>query len=201
MKRAEHRTEGSAPKSQDRRVRKTRALLRHCLAELMKTKQINEITVKELTDMSDLNRGTFYLHYRDVYDLLEQTEEELIGEFNLALNKFEPAELHAHPSLVFTEIFTLIRENQDIVGILMSENGDLKFQNRIKDIVKEKCLKDMISASRMKNQENFMLLLHYFLSGCVGIVQYWLKNGCRETPRELALITEDILREGILKIS
>ena len=51
MKRAEHRTEGSAPKSQDRRVRKTRALLRHCLAELMKTKQINEITVKELTTM------------------------------------------------------------------------------------------------------------------------------------------------------
>ena len=61
----------------DRRVRKTRRQLRECLITLLKEKKVQDITVRELTDMADLNRGTFYLHYKDVFDLLEKTEAEL----------------------------------------------------------------------------------------------------------------------------
>lgn len=63
--------------SMDRRVRKTRRQLRECLISLLKEKKVQDITVRELTDMADLNRGTFYLHYKDVFDLLEKTETEL----------------------------------------------------------------------------------------------------------------------------
>lgn len=56
----------------DRRVRKTRRQLRECLITLLKEKKVQDITVRELTDMADLNRGTFYLHYKDVFDLLEK---------------------------------------------------------------------------------------------------------------------------------
>lgn len=66
----------------DRRVRKTKKQLRECLTRLLKEKKVQDITVRELTDMADLNRGTFYLHYRDVFDLLEKTENELLDEFN-----------------------------------------------------------------------------------------------------------------------
>ena len=66
----------------DRRVRKTKKQLRECLTRLLKEKKVQDITVRELTDMADLNRGTFYLHYRDVFDLLEKTEHELLDEFN-----------------------------------------------------------------------------------------------------------------------
>ena len=64
----------------DRRIRKTRKQLKDCLISLLKTKRIQDITVRELTEMADLNRGTFYLHYKDVFDLLEQTETELLGK-------------------------------------------------------------------------------------------------------------------------
>ena len=56
---------------QDRRVRKTRAILKQSLITLMKEKSIKHITVKELCEQSDINRGTFYLHYSDVFDLFE----------------------------------------------------------------------------------------------------------------------------------
>ncbi len=60
----------------DRRVRKTRRQLRECLITLLKEKKVQDITVRELTDMADLNRGTFYLHYKDVFDLLEKTSSK-----------------------------------------------------------------------------------------------------------------------------
>ena len=58
----------------DRRVRRTKRLLLESLTSLMKEKPIKDISVKELTDLADINRGTFYLHYRDIYDMLEQLE-------------------------------------------------------------------------------------------------------------------------------
>ena len=62
----------------DRRVRKTKTQLKAGLARLLKEKGINEITVTELTEQVDINRSTFYLHYRDIYDMMEKIENELI---------------------------------------------------------------------------------------------------------------------------
>ena len=62
----------------DRRVRKTKAQLRAGLARLMQKKSIKEITVKELVEEVDINRSTFYLHYTDIYQMLESIEAELL---------------------------------------------------------------------------------------------------------------------------
>ena len=56
---------------EDRRVTRTRRLLRQALVKRMREKSVSSITVKELCDECDINRGTFYAHYRDVYDLRE----------------------------------------------------------------------------------------------------------------------------------
>ena len=58
----------STIKKEDRRVRRTKKLLTQALTELMQQKQIKDITVTELTEKADMNRGTFYLYYRDVFD-------------------------------------------------------------------------------------------------------------------------------------
>ena len=69
-------------KKEDRRVRRTKKLLTQALTELLQKKQINEITVKELTDLADMNRGTFYLYYRDIFDMLEKIEAELFQKLD-----------------------------------------------------------------------------------------------------------------------
>ena len=61
----------------DRRVRKTKRQLRLALMQLMAEKNVKDISVRELAAIADINRGTFYIHYKDVYDLLSQLEEEM----------------------------------------------------------------------------------------------------------------------------
>ena len=65
-------------KKTDRRIRKTKQQLQEGFIHLRKSKSIKDITVKELCELTDLNRGTFYLHYKDIYDLSEQMENEII---------------------------------------------------------------------------------------------------------------------------
>ena len=182
---------------QDRRVRKTRKQLKDCLIQLLKEKKVQDITVRELTEMADLNRGTFYLHYKDVFDLLEKTEAELFEEFNSLVLSHDAQDLKQRPSLIFHEIFSLVYENADLVEILMGENGDLNFINRLKHLVREKCLRDWMEVFRSGDPLVFEAYFSFSVSGCVGLVQYWLQGGLKETPEQMALLAEQIILQGI----
>ena len=71
----------------DRRVRRTRAQLQKALLELLEEKDIRSITVQELARRADVNRGTFYAHYTDVYDLLDQMDElKKMGPLSSVMN-------------------------------------------------------------------------------------------------------------------
>lgn len=181
----------------DRRVRKTRMQLRHCLAALLQEKKIQDITVREITEMADLNRGTFYLHYKDIFDLLAQIEEELLEGLDLKLQKYQAAELQKRPSLVFTDVFQYTRENADMVQILLGENGDINFINRVKELVREKCLKDWLELFQLQDSRTFDAYYAFIVSGWLGLISYWLENGMQESPGELARICEEIMLKGI----
>ena len=177
----------------DRRVRKTRRQLRECLITLLKEKKVQDITVRELTDMADLNRGTFYLHYKDVFDLLEKTEAELQEDFNQLVCKHDAVDLKQRPSVIFNEIYSLVYDNADLIEILLGENGDLNFVNRLKQLIREKCLKDWMEVFRSGNAAAFDAFFSFIVSGCIGLVQYWLQTGLKETPEQMAKLTEHII--------
>lgn len=181
----------------DRRVRKTRRQLRECLITLLKEKKVQDITVRELTDMADLNRGTFYLHYKDVFDLLEKTEAELQEDFNRLVCKHDAVDLKQRPSVIFNEIYSLVYDNADLIEILLGENGDLNFVNRLKLLIREKCLKDWMEVFRSGNAAAFDAFFSFIVSGCIGLVQYWLQTGLKETPEQMAKLTEHIITKGI----
>lgn len=56
----------------DRRKRYTRKVLKESLISLLKDKPISSVTVKEICELADINRSTFYTHYNDQFDLLEK---------------------------------------------------------------------------------------------------------------------------------
>ncbi|MCI7263775.1 MAG: TetR/AcrR family transcriptional regulator [Otoolea sp.] len=181
----------------DRRVRKTRRILRECLTRLLKEKKIQDITVRELADMADINRGTFYLHYKDVFDLLEQIEQELTEELEDILDHHSVDELLSRPSLLFSDLYPTVQENADIITILIGENGDLNFVNRIKAILRDRCLKKWLTSNYSCSTDLLEAYSAFIISGCVGIVQYWLETGMKESPEQMAKATEDFILRGI----
>lgn len=66
--------------AEDRRVRKTKKAIQDVFCELTKEKKLNEITIKELCAKADINKSTFYLHYRDIYDLAASIQGMLIQD-------------------------------------------------------------------------------------------------------------------------
>lgn len=72
---------GNNTKKEDRRIRKTKKMLRESLFTLLEKKNLNSITVTELTQLADVNRSTFYLYYRDVLDMMDKLQDEIYEVF------------------------------------------------------------------------------------------------------------------------
>ena len=88
----------------DRRVKRTKKILYEALLTLMQNKAINKITVKELTELADINRKTFYLHYTDIFDMIDQIKENILLEFNDIISK------HKFTSETKEDLYLLLNE-------------------------------------------------------------------------------------------
>lgn len=188
---------GRREASTDRRIRKTRAALKKALTTLMQQKQVKDISVRELTDLADVNRGTFYLHYKDVFDLLEQSEDDILEELHETIAQYDEEAMKQNPTLMFEGIYNLCRENADFVNILIGENGDIKFLRKLEHLVRERCLNEWSFIMKNQSPDQFDIYYAFIAGGCISLLQYWFRSGMRETPQELATITGKILHSGL----
>lgn len=186
-----------ANRKESRSVLRTQTLLKNGLTDLMKQKPLQKITVKELTDYVNLNRGTFYLHYKDIFDLMDQIENAMLEDFKAINQTHKVLEMNGHPYPLLLDLFTFLKENAEFTRILIIDNRDQNFVDKIKDILKQRCLTDWHYLFSDYSEQKSELYSSYVIYGCIGMIENWLKNGLRETPEELAHYADDVILQGL----
>lgn len=174
----------------DRRVRKTRALLLQGLVKMMESHDIQDISVKELTELVDINRGTFYLHYDDIYDMLHKVEDEMFREFNEIMEQEPVGTSTLSSDGLLLEFFRFLDRHRDLARVMIGPHGDLTFVNRLKDQIKKRTLRFLESA---QSDANYEYLCSFIITGCVGVVETWLKETTPQSPEEMAGILGTML--------
>lgn len=101
----------------DKRVARTKTRLKEGLADLMTEKSIQEITVKELVAHVHINRSTFYLHYSDISNMLENVKQELIEEIAEVMETYPPEPFSEQSVLFMKDIFFSLGEKPQTVSI------------------------------------------------------------------------------------
>lgn len=179
----------------DRRTIRTKKMIRSALAELIDEKGFNNISVTDLTQRADINRGTFYLHYVDKYDLLERIENEIIQEIeeetkHLDSSNMMEIDTSSEPLPFMVKLFEYFRKNSVIIKSIFGPKGDPTFERKIKKFIetnlfeKQKLINFNIDEAII-SEEYF---IQYILSADLGVIQYWLEKNMKESPEEMALI-------------
>lgn len=167
----------------DARVQYTRKIIQETFLDLLKDKPVSKITVKEICDKAQINRGTFYKHYQDCYDLLEKIETEGIQEFEKMLAAIEATGAHA----AVIAILSTLRSKSQLIQSISTPMSEQQFIQKLSGC----CLlyirqwlgstpKDNCSAA--KRDAGFTFLA----GGCSSVIQWWLQNGMQEPPEEIA---------------
>lgn len=184
-------------KGTNRSVLRTKALLKQGLSELMLIKPPSKITVSELTAYVNLNRGTFYLHYKDIYDLLDQMEDEYANELLAILSSHRSDGIQEKPFDLIRDVFRFLGENADFCRAVLSDSRHDPYISKIKNLVKEKCFTDWEYIFSGKNKEQYDVFFPFVLSGIIGILEHWLFGGMEQSVDEITLLTEQFVMHGM----
>ncbi|MGN1271749.1 MAG: TetR/AcrR family transcriptional regulator [Lactobacillus sp.] len=161
----------------DRRTKYTQQVIKETLFDLLKTKKLDKITVKEVCDRADINRSTFYRNYLDIYDLFEKIEQELTQEVfqsgDLFSDRYQLLEVIYQHQDFYREFFQAGLESQYVKQVMEKIEGDMIA------ILKEKGKYD---------PDTFQIEYQYNYYGVVGVIKNWLKEGCTRKPQELGNI-------------
>lgn len=183
----------------DQRVRITKNMLKSALIQLLKEKPLPSVTVKELCASAQINRGTFYTHYYDIYQLMEEIEDEMLLELQKLLqsNPVITSPTSEQSSSFITSIFEFINNNKEMCKILLGDNGDKNFIYKIIQIGRDKCIEEYRELFHTSNPLQAEVFYTFVSHGFLGLIQFWLQNESHISKDSLARSAECIITEGV----
>lgn len=159
---------------QDRRVRRTQKLLKDSLIALLREKEFKNISVKDITDHADLNRGTFYLHYTDIYQLLNEIEDEILTDFEHILCSYEWSKDSTSLVGVFTPIVEYVDEHRNVCQILFENNVSSDFLTRFHELIQRTAYDMIKTIFPCDNPLYYDMFFEYAAYGVMGIIRRWI---------------------------
>ena len=180
----------------DRRVVRTKKAIRNAFAQLLLLKDIDDITVKDIAELADINRKTFYSYYSGVYMIVEETENEIVESFEAAIRDFPLERLVKEPYILFSKLSAIINADLDFYEPLMKISRSSSLTAKVSGMLKEK-VKESYAAISQLNARDFDIMVDFVFSGMFSVYQSWFNSECRQSVEEVARTLSTLCFEGI----
>lgn len=193
----------------DRRVIKTKAVIKKAYFELLAEKHFENITVRDITEKADINRGTFYLHFEDKYQVLDYYEEEIFSEIRDIFEKVMVGldfqylkDANPSPLSPILKMLHLFKKEHYYINLMMGAHGDPLFKEKIRMVFVENItlyLEKYVELDTLKYPLDYIIT--YLSNAHIGVLVYWLENGAKLEPEEIIEMLMDIIINGPFKAS
>ena len=172
----------------------TKTYIKNSLIKLLKEKEMEDITVSDITRTAGVNRGTFYLHYLDKYDLIKQLVEEMTKNLEEILLADEEAEviddpLEIIPYQTILNALLYVKEEVNFIDALI-KNG---FEANLKQILGQLITKKIENSEYLKLPEHTIppdYALEIIIGTIMSVILLWIKKGTKESPEFIAQIID-----------
>ena len=162
----------------DARVRYTRMRIRDAFLSCLAEKPVSKITVKEICDLAEINRATFYKHYADSFDLLEKLEDEALAWLEKAISEDAPRQD------VLRMVLDRLSGTDNPYGAVASANGDPGFAARISALFYREFRPQLAQSLPGRTEEERTAAYFFVVGGCSHLLAKWMQEG-RKTPPEV----------------
>ncbi len=171
---------------ENRRVQMTRLLLRTALLELMQTKTLSQITIRELCEKADLNRTTFYLHYTDQVDLLSQIERDVILETKAYMKN-----IHTDRDTIrlITAFLEYIQKNDLVFRTLFCRHESESFRRQFVEEMRQLLGMEL---PLYGTERRTRYVLSFLMYGSLYVIIEWIQSDYRESPEQIASLLLEI---------
>ena len=185
--------------TQDRRIKRTKMLLQNALVDLMLEKAVGKISVKELTQKADVNRSTFYLHYLDIYDMLEQMENEFVETIQGFFHDFFTPLPTSMPLTLFVNISEWLEQDKEYYVKLLRGSASGYIFEELESRIRVEFLTLLYLIFLDEESLDLRTRVNFTVSGTVGVLRMWVMEGGNISLVELSETIDDILNNGMIQ--
>lgn len=166
----------------DRRILKSQESMKKAVIELMTEKNFDDITIQDIADRANINRGTIYLHYQDKFDLLDKLIEAHINE----LREMGDWACKLDWSNALLPFFEYFEKNYLFFSTMLASKGAPSFRNRLIAFVMIGFKEEIDKESGRNTDLNEDVMLQYAGTAYVGVIEWWIRNGMPYSPKVIA---------------
>lgn len=177
-------------KKVDRRIQKTRKTIKKAFVELLNKKSLEEISVYHIAEEADINRGTFYLHYQDKFDLFEKYIDELLEELisNVEMLKQKMKKNRDYKNCdIYVLFFQHFLKYPSFYRSILSFKGGPYFYTRFIEGIKDYYLQEYEQLFKYNEKQNINqeTFINFVAHAHLGVINNWLQKGMKETPEDM----------------
>lgn len=181
----------------DPRAARTKKAIRNAFARLLSEKDLNDVTVREVAALAQINRKTFYNYYSGIYQVVEEIEDEIVREYEELLEGTDLRRDLRAPYVFFEKLSAVINSDMDFYGSLFSMSGNVRLTQKIVASLKEKTRRAM--ADRIGTDEvRADVAMQYVFSGMLAVYQQWFNSDRKRSVEEISAILGEVCFNGVI---
>ena len=175
--------------TRDIRVIRTQTAILKALADLIQKKKLSAITITDLCAKANINRNTFYYHYNNIFEFLDEHKQIVIEDIKKVSEKNR-----THSKDVHVDLCNALKNHPNFLTIMLSPNCDMDYYSDIFEAASK--VTESFAASMKDLSAKAKYTLTYCNAGTNAIIKAWILGGLKETPEEIGDIIWDASSKG-----
>ncbi|PAB60144.1 TetR/AcrR family transcriptional regulator [Anaeromicrobium sediminis] len=196
-------------KKTDLRIIRTKKSIKRAFLDLLKAKNYNKITIQDIAEEAMINRNTFYLHYLDKDDLLDQLTSECLNKLKESMNS--NSNIHTIDDLgyddfyeIIKKVFETIEEDIDFYKVILGDESipylSIKFTNVIKNHISEGLDKPSTFKVGERNIDHRIIYVEYMAAGLIGVIRFWINNKDKYSMEEVSRLLINMYSKDMIEL-
>ena len=162
-------------KKQDRRVLKSKKAIKKAFMSILATKDINDITIKNIADVADVDRKTVYNYYNGTYEILNEIENEMVASINEAVKSINLDGTPNQHFRIFKKISEVVNANMEFYSVLMKLNYDSQLIKKLISLFSEYAEK-ILSQVKLPDGVTVEYASIFIASGVLNTYYQWFNS-------------------------
>ena len=157
----------------------------------------NKFTVTDVVNAAGINRGTFYLHFKNLDDVAQYIENELASNFKELEIDFRMADIDHLPEVMIGRLNEILSKDIDYYRLIITATGNSNLMEKIKNSILKSISNNFKIMKYVTNYENFKMVVQYVVGGVVNVYTDWFKGNINCMLDDLKKFLPMLIRQGL----
>lgn len=161
---------------ENRSARRSRRLIRQAFETLLEEREFHKITIIDIMERADLSRTTFYVHYPDIYGIIEEMQREILQRNMQIFSNIEYRNILKDPMPYLTCITNIMQESMTLFRKIGYTDNAPQKMNRFQLLLENEIMNNSDIPADVRSSPQFSIRVHFFMGGIMNAYQHWAEG-------------------------